>query len=222
MNRCYNTYSRNLDITSLHFLPVLINNPKTGEEVKVNAMIDSGADRHSLDSKVAKRLRLEGQEMSFAVTGSGGIVTNYTNAMNTRVIVKNCEDPTTFWDIEVQCFPNPAGRIIPPNWHALRKDFRHLRDVPVPECRPEPVSLIIGNDNPQLQISLQDVEGNSLQPCAREYRLGWTVFGPTRIKSARNCFVTMAEPIRNSLPSDLNLGFDAQYLKEAFRQTLGY
>ena len=118
-------------------------------------MIDSGADRHSLDSKVAKRLRLEGQEMSFAVTGSGGIVTSYTNAMNTRVIVKNCEDPTTFWDIQVQCFPSPAGRIIPPNWHALRKDFRHLRDVPVPECRPEPVSLIIGNGNPQLQISLQ-------------------------------------------------------------------
>ncbi|CAB4027066.1 Gypsy retrotransposon integrase 1 [Paramuricea clavata] len=142
-------------------------------------MIDSGADKNSLDMSCAKDLMLEGEKVPFAINGVGGIVTSYDEGLLTEIIVRNQLDPNFAKIIKVQCFPKPAGNIWP------MKMKYHLKDVEIAEFVNEPIRLIIGNDNPSLQISLEDKEGIGNQPSARKYRLGWCIFGPVSCKEKK-------------------------------------
>ena len=75
MNRCLNSYSKLSEAASLHFLPVLLENEWNGKKKQINAMIDSCADRNSLDVTVARELDLQGKTVSFALSGGGGVAT---------------------------------------------------------------------------------------------------------------------------------------------------
>ena len=55
--------------SSLHFAAVTLQNELNGKSLQVNALLDSGADRNSLDIEVARSLNLDGKKVSFAMTG---------------------------------------------------------------------------------------------------------------------------------------------------------
>ncbi|CAB4045394.1 Hypothetical predicted protein, partial [Paramuricea clavata] len=140
--------------------------------------MDSGADKNSLDVSCARDLMLEGIKIPFAINGVGGMIKSYQEGLISNIMVRNITDPNFTREIKVQCFPNPAGKITPPSWSSLKPNFKHLMDIEAPEFLDEPVSLIIGNEDPSLQVSLEEREGSINEPFARQYRLGWCVFGP--------------------------------------------
>ncbi|CAB4033457.1 integrase core domain [Paramuricea clavata] len=145
--------------------------------------MDSGADRNSFDLKCARDLNLEGDKVPFAINGVGGVVTSYQQGLISKLIVRNVTDPNFSRLIDVQCFPEPAGKITPPSWHKLKSKFKHTTDIEVANFLPEAVTLIIGNDDPSLQLSLEEREGSFNQPFARLYKLGWCIYGPMTSKS---------------------------------------
>ncbi|CAB4044108.1 Retrovirus-related Pol poly from transposon, partial [Paramuricea clavata] len=169
---------------------VEVENPTTGKKRLLNALMDSGADRNSFDLKIARDLKLEGDKVPFAINGVGGVVTSYQGLIS-DLIIRNVTTRQFSRKITVQCFPEPAGKITPTPITMLKSKFKHLNDIEVTDFIKEPVTLIIGNDNPSLQLSLEEREGSSTQPFGRLYNLGWCVYGP--ITSGNTAFPAVNE-----------------------------
>ena len=81
----------------LQYVGLFIKNDGSNEGVYINALLDSGADKTVLSSKVAEKLNLTGVQQSFRLIGSGGnsrfydkgkVATVKVQSYNKKFIVK--------------------------------------------------------------------------------------------------------------------------------------
>ena len=163
---------------SLRTLPVWVENPLTGEAALANAMLDDGCSSAALVSKgLAQKLKLKGRVKWASTEGVGGHVTRH-QTLFTCVRVANA---TTKLGrvIPAQVMDRPAGTYEPVNWKESKKQYTHLRDLPLmAPIAGLGVEVMIGNQYATLTASLEEVVGGADEPVGRRTALGWTVVGP--------------------------------------------
>ncbi len=164
---------------SLRTVPVLLVNPFNGESVHTNAMLDDGCTGSAiLDEALAKRLQLKGQVRWTSTEGVGGHVTRYQTVFTCiRVLNINTRTGVT---IPAQVMKRPAGTYMPVNWAEQKQHFPHLLPLPLPAPVADVgIGIMLGNQNPTLMASREEVVGGEGDPVARRTLLGWTVVGPS-------------------------------------------
>jgi hypothetical protein len=164
---------------SLRTVPVVVEDPRTGRAVTVNALLDDGSTGTiSLSRTLAEELQLKGDPIFVRTEGTGGNVQEYWSIKATVRIRSLCG--TTRFVLPVQVAEKPAGNYAPVDWTPLKDHFPHLKQVavaaPVPQRR---VDLLIGNRFPFLQTAVKEISGKPEEPVARLTPLGWTITGPT-------------------------------------------
>ncbi len=163
---------------SLRTVPVHLINPFNGKMVETNAMLDDGCTGSAiLDEALARELGLKGQVRWTSTEGVGGHVTRY-QTVYTCVKVVNAITKAGFL-IPAQVMKQPAGTYQPIDWSNQKKHFSHLAPLPLPApVAGVGVGIMIGNQNPSIMVSREEVIGDEADPVARRTLLGWTVVGP--------------------------------------------
>ena len=147
--------------------------------VKVNALLDSGADNASLDAGVASRCGFQPVEVgSYSVKVGGGRVNTYAEVGLGFLEVAKPDD-TYRTKCVVRTYPKPVGQLQPINWAKKKMDYAHLKDLPITEPdEQEPVTLLLGTRNPQLFEILDVRRGAAYEPWGFLTPLGWVIVGP--------------------------------------------
>ena len=165
-----------LDV-AITFLTVYIKNPKTGKELKVNLLADSGANNCSLDTQLARELGLQGPKEPYHVQVGGGRINSYSSyAAITKV--RGVHEGADEFDVSFHIYKQPCGRLDNIDWNERKKAWPHLQDLPLPKPADRPVEGIIGMAEPWLIAPTQAaITQGRYDPIATKTRLGWTVGG---------------------------------------------
>jgi hypothetical protein len=165
--------------SSLPIVGLYLYNPVNGKRVRVNALIDTGANRSALSRAAAKMIGLVGKPMNFSATGFGGNQTSDDDAFCASVEVSAIGKNNQKHSCQVICLENPLGDLLPDDWSVLKKAWPHLKDLDIaPVFLNEQVHMLIGTDNAHLQASqCADRAGPGGTPFARKLVFGWVVGG---------------------------------------------
>ena len=159
--------------------------PSTGKIVPINALPDTGATDFILDTSVADRLSLHGQNCQYTVLGHAGHETVHDclvgeiSAINPRT---KKEFPMSFF-----AYGGPCDGMYPENWSRRKSNWGHLKALELPEpVDGKPFEAIIGCR----YLALLEPEGpqdlhmgaSSDEPVAKLSPLGWIVGGRTSSK----------------------------------------
>ncbi len=164
---------------SLQTAPVALINPETNAVVHLNLLMDPGATGAFLSKKAAEEIGATGRSIRTQITGFGGLKKEMTVAV-VKLQVRALQGKKKYW-VEFQVTDNPAASYTPHDWNAKKKEFEHLRSLPIPPPVPgKNVDILLGMAAPHLLTSLRaDVGGRHRKdPVARQTRLGWVVGGP--------------------------------------------
>ncbi len=199
---------------ALQTIPVLVQNPETKKSVKMNLLMDQGATGAFLSKKAAEELCLTGRMVETSVAGFGGAVTT-ERTLAAAVQVSAIHSPHKKNWIYVHVMDEPAGNYTPTNWETKKKEYEHLRDLPVPPpVQGRKVDIMIGMATPELLCSLAaDRTGkNERDPIARLTRLGWVIAGPTGESKIQPTalFTSVSSPLWETMP----LGEDKKFEKD--------
>ena len=161
--------------------------PSTGKEVLINALPDTGATDFVLDTSVADRLNLKGRNCQYTVLGHAGHETVHECIAGEIVAVNpfsGKEHPLSFFAYE-----GPCEGMYPENWARLKSNWKHLKDLDLPEpVEGRPFEAIIGCRYLAL-LEPESSEGlhvgkNSDDPVAKLTPLGWVMAGRTSSHSS--------------------------------------
>jgi hypothetical protein len=163
--------------SSLPIVGLKVTNPVNGKVVRLNALIDTGANRSSMSRAAADMIGLKGDPMSFSATGFGGALTQ-EQAMRAEIIISPLQG-TFKYKCQMLCLQSPLGDLVPDDWSVLKNSWPHLKDLDIaPICPDEQVHMIVGTDNSTLLASRSaDVIGPDCSPTARQLVFGWVVCG---------------------------------------------
>ncbi len=177
---------------SLRTVPVWVENPINGRGILANALLDDGCTGGALVStNLATELLLKGKIKLSATEGVGGKVTEF----KTISAPINISPVGGAWKRELlaQVMQNPAGSYKPVDWTAIKHEFPHLSELPLPRPRPGlGVDILLGNQCPFLHTSIKEVLAEPESPAARLTPLGWTVTGPNWTTPGRHDKVQQA------------------------------
>ena len=146
--------------------------------IKVNALLDSGADNASLYTTVADLCGFQPLEtQTYSVKVGGGRVNTYTD-VGMGFMMVNKPDLTYQARCVVRVYPTPVGDLRPVDWSVKKEEFPHLKDLPIEPTDPNaPVGLLIGTRNPQLFEMLDVRRGGPGEP--------WAYLSPPRMGGYR-------------------------------------
>ncbi len=163
---------------SLRTITIWVENPLTGVGRLANAMLDDGCTAAALVSEtLARDLDLKGERTQARTEGVGGNVTQYQTILAPlRVAAASGQYKAT---LLAQVMSQPAGSYIPINWNDYTATFSGLSSLPIQPPVGGGVEVLIGNRNPALSVSLDEIALSENGPVARRTPLGWTVIGPT-------------------------------------------
>jgi hypothetical protein len=160
-------------------VPIYVENPATGEQVKLNALLDEGAEESYLDEGIQQALGLKGPVKQRRIYGFGGRK-NLVCMARVKVILRSL-DKKVEQNAIFSCLPHPVGNLQAHDWSQLKRAWSHLQDLPFHTSKGA-VHVLLGADLPGLTTSLQEVRhpsGSLELPVARLTPLGWTACGPT-------------------------------------------
>ncbi|CAB4033480.1 Hypothetical predicted protein, partial [Paramuricea clavata] len=157
---------------------------KNGDSyVETYALLDSGSEVTLCQEELTKKLQFYGKKMNFTLSGMTGsqkvesqLVDIAVESMDGTTVVE-LENVRTVKDI-------PISKDCIPRKQDLRK-WPHLQNIDLSEAQRDKVILIIGlKEIPQLFLPLEYKVGETSEPIAVRYSLGWTIMGsPTDIES---------------------------------------
>ena len=155
----------------------------TGDRKRTTyALLDQASEATFISSKLARRLNLTGTKGTLSVkslTGSKSI-----NAERVPITLESASNscrnprlPMQFQDVIVTDSLDVQIKVAPKRENVAQ--WKHLADIEFPDVDYEGIELLIGADNPAAFITEEFRAGESEQPWAFKYKLGWALMGPT-------------------------------------------
>ena len=159
-----------------------IRNPSSGDEMFVNALADGGADHSVLSARAARSLGLweEGKGSDYFIRGHGGRRGCYTAQKFSIDILGSADE--LLRKVRVSSYEDPCGDLKIERWDRLKREWPHLKSLPLPEPVGDGVvDLILGSAALDLMEAREPVRfGPPGGPVAKRTSLGWIVGGKTR------------------------------------------
>ena len=160
-------------------LEVEVKGPTTSSTALVT--IDGGSTATFVSESFAKRSGLKmGSPTKMTVQGIGGKVDKVTT--HQVWIIMKSKDSNDEVKILAWTLPVITKRLEIVNWASDKQQYRHLKDLPLPEmkARQQEPDILIGSDNINLHHGHRIVIGQEGEPCAELTALGWIVKGPLK------------------------------------------
>ncbi|XP_022790440.1 LOW QUALITY PROTEIN: uncharacterized protein LOC111329941 [Stylophora pistillata] len=161
----------------LGILPVKVQEKASDRMVETYALLDNGSEVTLCHERLAKELKLNGNRLSFTLTGTTGSA--QVEGCLVDLVVKSLDESVTVELLNVKTFNDMPISI---SCIAKTEDLTwrpHLRDIDIPVLEYGEVLLLIGlKENPGLFLPLECKSGVHDEPIAIRYSLGWTVMGP--------------------------------------------
>ena len=168
---------------SLTYCTVILRNPETRKEVKVNMLADTGANTSCIDLDLAKELELNGPEHAYHVQVGGGKVHVY-QAFQTTAEIQGIQPRAKAFGLTLQVYKQPCGRLERVDWSKAKQGWSHLKDLELPEAAKGQVQGIIGtNDFFLVAPTSPAISQGRKDPVAFNTRLGWLVGGQIEPKA---------------------------------------
>ena len=192
----------------------ILRNPCTGEEVRVNVLIDTGSSITLMTKGMADRLHLEGRSTPLKLTGVGNSLSSY-NSLNVDVNVVSLDSGKELVMQDVQVIPKITGTVGVKDWRPFLHKYGVEGHAP---AESQSIDILIGwKPNPYLLVHKECIAVNQRVLILRTV-LGWSVCGfATRVTKTdrvvsytfeeNDIFVTSDNEVYES-PSDINVGED--------------
>ena len=145
-----------------------------GGVVLGTVLLDSGSETTLIRSGFAKQLGVQGQRQNLTVDTVGGV---RTTLKSQRVRVPFALAVTDI-DVYAWTMKNICEPVQSVDWTEIKKQYEHLRDVPVMSVGETAVDVLLGLDAASLMVPLEVKSGKHGQPCAELTPLGWVISGP--------------------------------------------
>jgi hypothetical protein len=144
----------------------------SGGLVLGTVLLDSGSETTLIRSGFAKQLGVQGQRLT--VDTVGGVRTTLKSQRVRVPFAPAVTDVDVYaWTIKNICEPVQSV-----DWTEIKKQYEHLRDVPVMSVGETAVDVLLGLDAASLMVPLEVRPGKHGQPCAELTPLGWVISGP--------------------------------------------
>ena len=98
-----------LDV-ALTYCTVMLRNPVTHQEVKVNLLADTGANTSCIDSALGRELGLHGERQPYHVQVGGGEVHSYSS-FQAEVEIRGIQPQAEAFAINLHVYKQPCGRL---------------------------------------------------------------------------------------------------------------
>ena len=161
----------------LGILPVKVQGKGSDRMVETYALLDNGLEVTLCHERLAKQLKLNGDRLSFTLTGMTGSA--QVESCLVDLVVKSLDESVTVELLNVKTVKD-----MPISTSCIVKTedltwWPHLRDIDIPVLENGEVLLLIGlKENPGLFLPLECKSGGHDEPIAIRYSLEWTVMGP--------------------------------------------
>ena len=190
-----------------------------GRECTTYALLDDGSDRTLCSDRLLNVLQVEGEPVSFDVTGINSERVKYEGrSVNLSVSpvddVNNALYIPNVWSMQ-QLRIDAESR---PRQSELGK-WAHLRGITVSDLPPNAtVTLLIGTDVPDAHVPLECRRGTTYEPYAVRTVLGWAVRGPrecTNVNHAPKRSVTTSYVKTDTISEQLHRMWSTDFTEAA-------
>ena len=165
---------------ALRCVVVRVHNPVTKQSIRLNALLDDGANLTTVSRCAAAVIRLKGERAKTTIAGYGGKI-QVEDCERCDIVVESCFGKHKH-GVEATVVRDPTGDLQAPNWKELAREWPHLRELPFHEPLGNgQVDMIIGTDVTTFHNCEKEVRGPwPTDPVARFGPAGITVVGPVR------------------------------------------
>ena len=191
-----------------------LRNPHTGEEIRVNMLIDSGSSITLITQRLADQLHLEGRPSPLKLTGVGNSLSSYDSS-NVDVNAVSLDSGKAFALPDVQVIPKITGTVGVRDWRPFLHKYGVEGHAP---AESKSIDILLGwKPNPYLLVHKECIAVNQRVLILRS-AFGWSVCGfavritrKDRVVSytfeENDIFVAPDSEV-NECPSDINVGVD--------------
>ena len=165
---------------ALPVVAVMVKGTGSGEWLKTHALLDPGSNGSFCSMELVKMLSVQGtsQSLSLDTLNTNSQVQTLVVSLDISGTIGKAHARKSFCIPKIHAlreFPTLRDSCAT---HEDLKKFEHLRDIPVPCVAKEGVTILIGQDAPQVLVPLEVRRGMEGEPYAVRTCLGWTVNGP--------------------------------------------
>ena len=176
---------------ALPILPVVVRAPGSQRCVHTYALLDSGSTNTFCSEDLVREFQLKGEKTILSLTTLDK-TNSQTHAMVVSLEVSDMANKNVT-ELPV-VYVRPTLPVHMRNMGRLEDTSRwtHLKDVDIPQVDTQKVTLLIGQDNPDVLIPVAIKKGKPGDPYATKTLLGWSLNGPlggTRQHAATTNFV---------------------------------
>lgn len=130
---------------------VCLLNPQNGRCIRLNCLIDSGANNSSISSRAAAQLNLKGIPETYTMEVSGGRSRTFqTQLCEVKLGHNNASRERQFEPFKVRIIPTLCGTLKAPDWSKLKNKWDKLKGLDFsPPANDGTVDLLVGTDMAQ-------------------------------------------------------------------------
>jgi hypothetical protein len=163
-----------------------------GKSIKANVLLDEGSNSSNITEGLARKLGMkymQGPVNRTISVMSGKKVVVSSNLVRfsispvkpPEVLKKHGVDKKTRFELEAWTMADVCGKNSLINWEIKKKQFKHLKDIPLPtQGKSGCIDIVLGTDVPGLLAVIESRVGKCItQPAAQLTRLGWIIMGPS-------------------------------------------
>ena len=145
-----------------------------GEIVRGTVLLDSGSETTLIRAGFANQLGISGRRQNLTVDAVRGVRTILKSQRVRLPFAPALTKVDTYaWTMKNVCEPVHSV-----NWTEIKKQYDHLRDIPVDSVGEMTIDVLLGLDAAFLMAPLEVRRGKHDEPYAELTRLGWVIAGP--------------------------------------------
>ncbi|XP_055542858.1 uncharacterized protein LOC129728441 [Wyeomyia smithii] len=170
-------------------IPITLRNK--GKEVNTFAFLDAGSSLTLIEEQIADDLGLKGRSNLLKLTWTQ----NVTKQSNSRQVQVTLVGPSKkpFILKGVRTIDNLQLPIQSLDMDAMKKQYDHLKDLPIESYTVARPSILIGLDNAHLLMPMDRRMLDENSPMAMRTKLGWFLFGNLKLNIAQDYVMAIQE-----------------------------
>ncbi|XP_055622908.1 uncharacterized protein LOC129766407 [Toxorhynchites rutilus septentrionalis] len=148
-----------------------------GRAIQTYAFLDDGSSTTLVESATARKLGLSGDIHPLCLQWTSDIERMEGDSQLVKMEISSLGSLKRHVLKKVHTVKNLNLPVQSLDYSVLRKQFPHLRGLPVHSYESASPTILIGLDNSFLKATLRLREGSKGDPMAAKTRLGWTIYG---------------------------------------------
>lgn len=170
-----NNYQASSSRTIFRIVPVTLKGPN--KTVETFAFYDDGSALTLMNQALADELEIKGTSAPLHLKWTGGThrTEEGSHRMSLEVSGNTAEGSGYMVDVRTVSDLDLTPQSL--NVKALKKKYRHLKNVPIKSYMDVKAGLLIGSDHPNLSFARDYSEGRYGEPVATKTSLGWCIYG---------------------------------------------